>query len=58
MCRLLPQRAFIHNVTPGRSKTGDGGHKHTYVRGGIGFFDTYVGAAIAAYKYVDPVTPT
>lgn len=40
--------AFVHNVTPDKSHTGDGGCKQAYKDAGIQFFGTYVGAAAAA----------
>ena len=42
---------FIHNITPNSLVTGDGGYKHAYQTAGLIFFDTYLGAALAAYQH-------
>ncbi|KAG1707362.1 hypothetical protein DVH05_028695 [Phytophthora capsici] len=41
---------FIHNINPIFARTGDGGRKRAYAAEGVEFFETYAGAALAAYK--------
>lgn len=41
---------FIHDVTPHKAHTGDGGSKEEYSREGIHFFHSYAGAAGAACR--------
>ncbi len=42
--------AFLHDVTPDKATTGDGGSKQQYAAHGVRLFDTYVGAAAHALE--------
>ncbi|OQR81632.1 hypothetical protein THRCLA_11563 [Thraustotheca clavata] len=53
LLRLHPDKVlgvFIHDITPDKKTTGDGGNKDEYRSQGIVFYETYAGAGSAAYE--------